>query len=129
MLRENAVKGFLSVLFLTLLSGLGGCSGGGGEPAPLPATVSGRVVSDAGDPIADAMVLVDAAAGEAVTDEGGRFAFEVAAGRHRLTVSKGDATLGEICFTAADGVSQDLGDIDPSTPANCLSATPGPAGW
>lgn len=126
MLRANAVKGFLSALFLVLLSGLGGCSGGGGEPAPLPATVSGRVVSDAGDPIADVVVLVDAAAGEALTDEGGRFALEVAAGRHRLTASKGDASLGEICFTAADGVSQDLGDIDPTTPANCLSAAPGP---
>ncbi len=117
---------FSAVSIFLVVPGLNGCSGGGGTPTPETSQVRGQVLDGHGEPVADALVSVRSVLVEGRTDVEGRFLLQVAAGSHRLTASKGGVVLSEVCFTAAEGVDYDLGEIDPATPANCLSPVPGP---
>lgn len=111
-------------IFLVLL--VAGCNGGGGD-SDGRATVTGRVLDSQGNPVAGALVTVSSRSVEAITDIDGSFSLRVEAGAHRLTVSDNGETMCEVCFTAAEWTTHDLGDLDPSTPSNCETPPPEPS--
>src|SRR5262249_34539493 len=88
-------------------------------PADTSATVKGRVLDHSGDPIGGVGVQSMNTMASTVTHSSRAFSLKLAAGAHRLSLTRDKATIGEMCLAAAENVAYDLGDIDPITPSNC----------
>ena len=124
MFKQGVWFGLVGLLLLVV--GLSACTGGGSEAAAEPeeATVNGRLLDSYDIPVVDGFVRVSSDLIETRTDTDGRFSFSITAGAHQLVASKDGLTLAVLCFTAAEGVIYDLGDIKPGMPSNCDSALP-----
>ena len=124
MFKKNAWFGLLGLSLLVV--GLSAYTGGGsGEQAvPEEATVNGRLLDSYDIPVVDGYVRVSSDSIETRTDTVGGFSFSIAAGAHQLVASKDGLTLAVLCFTCAEGVIYQLGDIKPGMPSNCDTAQP-----
>ncbi len=126
MFNKNAWFGLLGLSLLVI--GLSACTGGGSgavaEAEPGEATVNGRLLDSYDIPVVDGTIRVSSDLIETRTDKDGSFTFSITAGAHQLVASKDGLTLAVKCFTAAEGVIYELGDIKPGMPSNCDTGLP-----
>ena len=97
------------------------------EPGVAMATVMGRVLDADGDPVVNALVSSQNTPASTRTDAQGSFSLSIQPGADRLTAMEGQTLVVEHCLAAAEGVTYDLGDIDPATPTNCDTICTNPA--
>lgn len=98
------------------------CSSGNGN-VDSRATVTGRLMTETGEPIGDAAVLCESAV-EATTDANGLFTIRLKAGAHHLVFVKDGKILAGRCLAVAELTRYELGDLCGSTPTACEEGSP-----